>query len=394
MEFEQIIKRLDWLEQERRKDKETISALKAQVAALETSVNAAAKQIKSLNTQFSEISAGAARFEQLDAMLAKQRAEFAQLIEQSEKHAQQRERDAAKRHQAELEEINKSIAEFKQDRSTAELQKQFKEHRYVEQRLSNNLTDLKQQVEEAVQSNQTVIESLKLGEETRKHDLKRITDMQGELTALRKRVEDSREQTKLNADRIRNIEKRLTELLATEIDRKQAQTAFIEQQALAQVERDRTWKEWHVKFETFQKDAQAIETQVQALDEVLRSAQKAQETYVELTVKIERRTNEVIEMQRLAEDRLRQEWVTFKADDQKRWTGYSLSSEDTFRDIRKDIKKLEEQITRFDEITQLLQDQLHQTSDTTEQQLQELMNVAHEWMTAYQRIMGHKKTKK
>jgi chromosome segregation ATPase len=392
MEFEQIIKRLDWLEKERRKDKEVIAALKEQAASLETSVNAAAKQIKALNKQFSEISAGAARFEQLDAMLAKQRADFAKLIEQSQKNAQKRERDAARRHQAELERINKSIAEMF---SPADLKKKFKEHSDVEQRLSNNLADLKQKVEEAVQSNQNVMQSWKLGEEARKNDLKRIADMQGELTAIRKRVEDSREKTKLNADSIRNIENRLTELLATEMDRKQAQTAFIEQQALAQVERDRAWKEWRAKYETFQQEAQAMETQVQALDEALRGAKKAQETYVELNTKLERRINEVTEMQRLAEDRLRQEWVTFKADDQKRWTGYSLSAEDSFRDLRKDMKKLEEQAARLEEITQLLQDQLHQTTDTTEQQLQELMNIAHEWMTAYERIMGHgKKAKK
>jgi len=36
-----------------------------------------------------------------------------------------------------------------------------------------------------------------------------------------------------------------------------------------------------------------------------------------------------------------------------------------------------------------IQDQLHQTTDATEQQLQELMNVAHQWLTAYERIMGH-----
>ncbi|HNB88183.1 MAG TPA: hypothetical protein PLL38_16180, partial [Anaerolineales bacterium] len=107
------------------------------------------------------------------------------------------------------------------------------------------------------------------------------------------------------------------------------------------------------------------------------------------------RINEVTEMQRLAEDRLRQEWVSFKTDDQKRWTGYSLSSEESFRDIRKEVQKLETRITPFDDITQVLQDQMHQTTDATEKQLQEMMNVLHEWMLSYQRIMGHgKKSKK
>ena len=96
-------------------------------------------------------------------------------------------------------------------------------------------------------------------------------------------------------------------------------------------------------------------------------------------------------MQRLAEDSLRQEWISFKADDQKRWTGYSLSSEESFRDIRKEVKKYEERISVLNDISQILQDQMHQTTDASEKQLQELMNVVHEWMSSYQRIMGHGK---
>jgi mevalonate kinase len=96
-------------------------------------------------------------------------------------------------------------------------------------------------------------------------------------------------------------------------------------------------------------------------------------------------------MQRLAEDRVRQEWVTFKADDQKRWTGYSLSQEEGMRELRKDIDHTEERLTALDDAAQILQDQLHQTAGATEQQLQELMNVAHQWLTSYERIMGHSK---
>ena len=127
----------------------------------------------------------------------------------------------------------------------------------------------------------------------------------------------------------------------------------------------------------------------------MRGAKKAQEAYLELNTKLERRIHEVTEMQRLAEDRLRQEWVSFKADDQKRWTGYSLSNEESFRDIRKDISKTEVRFPPITDALQVLQDQMEQTTDATEKELQDLMNVVHEWMTSYQRIMGHgKKTKK
>jgi chromosome segregation ATPase len=183
----------------------------------------------------------------------------------------------------------------------------------------------------------------------------------------------------------------MTELLASELERKQAQAVFLDQQRVALIDRERTWKDWEEKFNSFQKEAEALDEQIQRMDETLRSAKKAQDTYMDLNAKLERRINEVTEMQRLAEERLRQEWISFKADDQKRWTGYSLSSEESFRDIRKEVGKYDERISSFSEVAQVLQDQIHQTTDVSEKQLQEMMNVVHEWMTSYQRIMGHGK---
>jgi exonuclease VII small subunit len=169
---------------------------------------------------------------------------------------------------------------------------------------------------------------------------------------------------------------------------------FIEQQTIGQIDRERTYKEWKEKFDTVKQQAQTLDTQILALEETLRTAKRAQETYNELNTKLERRINEVTEMQRLAEDRLRQEWVTFKGDDQKRWTGYTLSQDEGTKDVRRLVQKLEERISPLDESIQTIQDQVHQTTDATEQQLQELMNVAHEWLSAYERIMGHGKTTK
>lgn len=395
MEFEQIVKRLDWLEKQQRDSKESITAMSERLTSFETSVNAISRQIKTLSKQVTDLAPTAKRVEQFEAMLTKLRNDIIKLIEDNEKARARAERDSAKKFQAEFADLNKVIAQLKTTINITEVKKQLKERTDEIQRVLNNVGDLRLRVEEALRSNEDVQHALAVSEETRKNDLKRVTDIQGEVTSLRKRIDENREKAIMHADGIRNVENRFTELLASELERKQAQSAFLEQQAIAQVDRDRAWKEWKEKYDAFQKEAESIDVHVQKLDEVLRNAKKAQDTYLELNTKLERRINEVTEMQRLTEDRMRQEWVSFKADDQKRWTGYSLSSEESFRDIRKNVQKTEELITGLNDTSQVLQDQIHQTSDTTEKQLQELMNVVHEWMTSYQRIMGHgKKTKK
>jgi len=391
MEFEQIVKRLDWLEKQQRDSKDSITAVSERLTSFETSVNAISRQIKTLSKQVTDLAPAAKRVEQFEAMLTKLRNDIIKLVEDNEKAHARTERDSAKRFQTEFTDLNKVITQLKTTINITEVKKQLKERTDEIQRVLNNVSDLKLRVEEATRSNEDVQHALKVSEETRKNDLKRVTDIQGEVTSLRKRIDENREKATMHADGIRNVENRFTELLASELERRQAQSAFLEQQAIAQIDRDRAWKEWQEKYDAFQKEAESIDVHVQKLDEVLRSAKKAQDTYLELNTKLERRINEVTEMQRLTEDRLRQEWVSFKADDQKRWTGYSLSSEESIRDIRKNVQKTEEIITGLNDTSQVLQDQIHQTSDTTEKQLQELMNVVHEWMTSYQRIMGHGK---
>ncbi|MBI5825703.1 MAG: hypothetical protein HZB18_16870 [Chloroflexi bacterium] len=395
MEFEQIVKRLDFLEKQQRENKETLGALSERLTSFEASVNVVSKQIKTISKQVTDIAPATKRVEQFETMLTRQRNDIVKLIEENEKTRTKAEKDTDKRVQAEFTEINKTLTQLKTATNLTEIKKQLKERSDEIQRVLNNVSDLKTRVEDAKRSNEDVQHALKASEETRKNDLKRVADVQGELTSLRKRLDENREKTTITADSIRNVENRFTELIASELERKQTQTAFIEQQAIAQIDRDRAWKEWKEKYEAFQKEAESLDTHVQKLDEALRGAKKAQETYLELNTKLERRISEVTEMQRLAEDRLRQEWVSFKADDQKRWTGYSLSSEEAFRDIRKEVQKYESRITTLNDAAQVLQDQMHQTADTTEKQLQEMINVVHEWMTSYQRIMGHgKKTKK
>ena len=395
MEFEQIIKRLEWLDDEHRKDKATLKALEERIASFENSISPLRKQIKDLEKKVSEIGPVNERIDQFDEAILKQRVDAKKALEALEKKVQLREKDLVKRQQEDLEELKKSLPKLDQSKDITELKKLIKQRADEYIKLNVAVTELKPKIDESTRKSEDVATSYKLIEESRRQDIKRVADIQGELTSVRKRVDEFRQKTELQNDSVRNIENRFSEILLSENERKQAQAAFIEQQSLAQIERDKAYKDWLEKVDTFKQQTATLDSQTQALDETLRAAKRAQETYIDLNQKLERRINEITEMQRLGEERLRQEWVTFKAEDQKRWTGYTLSSEESIRDVRKTVDKYEERITAIDDANQTIQDQLHQTTDATEQQLQELMNVFHQWLTAYERIMGHvRKTSK
>lgn len=394
MEFEQIVKRLEWLDEEHRKTRASITGYDERMAALERNIEAATKQIKPLNKQIADVLSTTARLDQFDAIFAKQREDLNKALDTIEKRHEKREKELIKRHQQDLDAITKSIDSLKKATDLSDIKRQLKTFPNEDARLQQSIKELRPPIDEARRIAQDVALAQKAFDEARKQETKRIADLQGEIAATRKRIDEARSKADTNADNLKTIDSRMNELMVSETERKNAQRTFIESQSVAQIDRDRTYKEWKEKFDTVKQQAETLDQQIVQLEETLRSAKKAQETYNELNSKLERRINEVTEMQRLAEDRLRQEWVTFKADDQKRWTGYTLAQDEGTKDVQRAVTKLEERIGKLDESSETLQDQLHQTADATEQQLQELMNVAHEWLSAYERIMGHGKATK
>ncbi len=388
MEFEQIIKRLDWLDEEHRKDKTAIEALIQRASNLEGELKAANKKTKELTTQMSRLSSAAARIEQYDAALAQQRTEIVKYVDDVDKKRQEQQ-EVDRRDLIQFEGANKS-ATGKIKENVAEIKRELKARADDETRRSKLSADWEMRMQVMVKTVEDVERAQKTAEESRRQDGKRLADLQGELSAARKRLDESREKNDLSTDSIRRIEARLNEILATEAERRQSQTNFIETQARFQVERDRTWKEWEERLNTLRKQSETMDHNLQDWEVAQRTFKRTQETYDEIVQKFERRINEITEMQRLAEDRFRQEFVTFKADDQKRWTSFTLSQDETHKDTRGGVTKIEERLTALEDLTQTQQDVIQQTKDANEQLFQGMLAQLHELLSAYERIMSTK----
>lgn len=391
MEFEEIIKKVEWLDDQQRKDKTELGELSSLLASLDNNIKALAQQLRGLTQQVNDISIAAARMEQFDKMLAKHRTDTTKHVETVEKNLTRRDLEAGKLRGAETDELRKTIFELRA--AVGAEQTARKDKALEDQRRAATLQDLGTAIEAAVRSTKEVQEANKRLDETRRHDAKSLNDLQAEVAALRKRAEEARQKDALHNDSIRNLENRLNELIQTETDRQERHAALLQEQALQQVERDRAWKDWQEKYEQFRQQVGGAQSQAAAFEESIRGVKRAQDAYDGLTQRLERRIAETGEIQRLSDERTRQEWVAFKADEQKRWTGHTLAQEESIRELRKDVDKIESRVTALDDAAQTVQDQLQQTTDVTEKQLQELMNLSQDWLSAYERIMGHAKTK-
>jgi DNA repair exonuclease SbcCD ATPase subunit len=389
MELDQILKRVQWMDDERRKDKETITKLENRILALEGTISGANQQLKELNGEITRLSTIITRMDQYDTSLAQIRQETKKQVEELEKDIIKRAEETEKMRRVELKNLDTSIFELRKELEILpKLEKGIQGRVEEESRLGRTIDELRSKIEAIRRSEEEYTRTYRLLEDGRRQDNKRLTDLQGEVAANRKRGDDQRGQIELLNTSLRKVETRLSELLSVETERRDAQVAFLDKQNLIQVERDRTWKDWTARFSTIEKQASDVEAQLSKLEITHRDAKRSQQGLEELTQRVERRISEMTEIQRLSEDRFRQEWVTFKADDQKRWTNYTLTQEEQRNEMIRQYERLIERITHLEDGLQEEQDLLQQVIEQSEKRLQGLLAMSHEWVAAYERTIG------
>ena len=390
MDSEQLQKRIQWIEEDRRKEKDSIALIENKLNSMEGKLAASAQQGKDLSSEITRLSAIIIRMDQYDQTLIKARLESKQAIDELDKAIKVRFDESEKFRRAEARSFESSVVE---------LQKQLdvipKLDKIIQSRIDNeiavrrSLDELRNKIDTVRIEEEEYTRTIRLLEDGRRQDAKRIVDLLGEVNALRKRMDDQRGQTEVSSTNLHKVENRLNELITIEGERRDLMTNFLDKQAITQVERERVWKEWQSRFDTIEKQATDIESQLISLDTTHRDVKRTQTTLEELTQRVERRINEITEIQRLSEDRFRQDWVSFKGDDQKRWTNYTLTQEEQRNEAARQYDKLAEQTTHLEDGLQEVNDLLHQANELVEKRLQSIMALAHEWVTTYERTMGH-----
>jgi chromosome segregation ATPase len=389
MDNEQLQKRIQWVEEDRRKEKDALALLENKLLALEGNLTASLQQGKNLSSEITRLSAIITRMDQYDQVLTKTRQENKQAIDELDKLLKLRIDESEKVQQVQLRSFDGNFVELqKQLEAIPKLDKSIQARIDIEVAFRRSLDELRGKIDSVRIESEEYTRTIRLLEDGRRQDAKRIVDLQGEANALRKRMDDQRGQNELMNTNLHKLETRLNELITVESERRDAMTNFINKQTVTQVERDRTWKEWQSRFDSIEKQAVDIESQLVNLDTTHREVKRIQTTLEELVQRVERRISEITEIQRLSEDRFRQDWIAFKADDQKRWTNYTLTQEEQRNEVARQFDKLAEQTTQIEDELQEVKDLLQQENELVEKRLQAMLAMAHDWVTSYERTMG------
>lgn len=381
MEIDQIVKRLEWLDNERRRDKDTIAMLQELMEGYQREFPALRDQVGAVTGELAQMKAQLDRFDQIEGHVSELEITIHRQIEESQARFSTNISSVEKEVFSDLEEIRVSVGEVKKKFAEISDLKDANETREAEDhRLVSMIQELEQRVESRERDDETYIRTVRMLEEGRRQDVKRLIDLQAESNLFRKRLDEQRGKLDLWAENLHKYDQRLAGLKNNEKERKQEQISFFERQTLKAVDQAREWKDVNTQFSNYQKKFTGFEAKMAALSVVSQSLDKSQETFDDVNERLERRIHELTEMQRLSTERLRQDMEVFFSDDQKRWANFLLQEEERQTEISKEVNNFEERLAEIEIQEAQFNDGLTNLKDGEYERLKKLSSLLKEWL--------------
>jgi chromosome segregation ATPase len=346
MELSQIEQMVRFLDEERKKDKALIAQLQERTEQQRLTIDAQAKEITELNQEVSTLETDLRRTDDFPGMIEKTHRDLNSDIETLKAAVRRQRNEMERQRRSDIEQLTQEIADLeKRLRILPRYEESLEARSEGEQRLqarvqaiANELTDMTKRTEDRLQS-------LIYIEEQRRADARRIADIEGDIPPLRQKTEELNAKFVRLEDSIRRLPGRVEE--ATQIAKSYDER--IEELRVADFQREQRIRQVNELAEKIEAEMARLIEQTQKYTLLFNQTKQARDALDVFRNRIEKRQNEIAEMQRLNEERLKRQWEEWQADFARDWQKRLVTEEDRWR--RQDLsnQKTAEHLGEVDE---------------------------------------------
>ncbi len=359
MDINQAARLIEWLDEERRRDKATIATLEERLAQQQDTIDTLTRRLNSLESDQTVIRTQLAPNGRDGDLLEQLRKEMQQLIENAESKRLTAEREAERRNELAREQLSRPLREVTDIVNRLERQlTELPAHHQERDRLAAAVAMLQQRVEDLSKRFEEPDRRLSFLEEQRRQDARRISEVQSELPEVQKQIDAIRPKLTLLEDLALRNERRIQDVVNSERERREQIQQFIDQQTLLLQQRDQQIGDLVKRFgeqdSIMQQNLERFETWAEAY----RAMKKIIDDFERIGDRLERRINEVAEMQRFSEERFRQEWNDWTSDDQKRWKQFTISNDEVWRNHDQEFERFVQRLSELQAMFPPIQDSL------------------------------------
>ena len=375
---------VEWLEEQRMKDRKLLAAMHEQLAALETAQRQLLARVAEFEADLQKARAAAVQSTKVPDLLDQLRGEIGQLLDGVEQRRSKAEREAEKHRLQDRDLVNGQLADLLKRVEALRVVDELAARKEGEMRLFQMAGDMRQRIDVVVRGDGERTAALASIQEQRRQDAKRMTDMYSELQQARRRVDELKARADVMQDVAVRSDARVGEMLGMETERHTKQAAWLEQQNLVQLERERGAREVQAALTASETLLREFSQRMDIYAESHREMQRTAQSFGDQTARLDRAVVEAREAQRLLTDRMLEEWNEFAAADQRKWNAHLLSRDEQWREH---LNRHSVELARLAVVEQGARDAadlLRAFQKTDQTRLKAMLEIVHEALSAYE----------
>jgi DNA repair exonuclease SbcCD ATPase subunit len=369
MELSQIEQMVRFLDEERKKDKATIAQLQERTEQQRLTIDAQAKEITDLHQHITALETDLRRTDDYPGLVEKARRDLNTALESLKSEFRRQKTEFERMRRSDVENLTQQIADLEKNlrvlpRYEEALDARAEGERQLQTRvqaIANELTDVTKRIEDRLQS-------LIYLEEQRRADVRRLADIEGDIPALRQTTKELNAKLTRLEDSIRRIPGRVEEAIqiAKSYDEK------IEQLRVADFQREQRIRQVNEMAGEIEEEMTRLVGQTQKYTLLFNQTKQALDALEPFQNRLEKRQNEIAEMQRLNEERLKRQWEEWQTDFARDWQKRLVTEEDRWRRQDLNNQKMTEHLAELTETDDLHFEELVAVWE-------ELRNAAERW---------------
>jgi len=377
MELSQLEQMIRWLDEERKRDKAQILTLQERVEQQIRTIEAQAVETERLHQDIVALRTDLRRTDDYPSIVEKVNRDLTSNLEEFKALVRRERLESEHLRRSEIEVVNELLAELdKKLRPLLRLEEPIKAREAGEQRLQGQIQVVSNAVADLTKRTEDRLQSIVYLEEQRRADTRRVAAVEGEIPSLRKSIDEIPIKLTRLEDSIRKIPARVEE--AVQIAK--SYQPHIEELRVADFQREQRVKQYIDQAARVDGEVVRLVEQTQKYALLYNQNKQALDGLNAFQVRLEKRQNEIAEMQRLTEERLRRQWEEWQTAFARDWQKRLVAEEDRWR--RQDLanQKVIERFVGIDEKVELyyheivaLWEEIHMAVDRWGKAIQETL---------------------
>jgi uncharacterized phage infection (PIP) family protein YhgE len=384
MDLIQLTKLVQFIDEERRKDRALIAQLQEQVAALMQEAEARTRYAQSLEIALNEVKLQVLRALGWTSATEQLRQEFAQVIERIEEQRAKAERELMRTRQIEIESLTRQLNELRKEiKPYASYAEQIEARKVEDGRLAELISRLQVQVMDLERRSGQPMTQIMALEEQRRQDVKRISALEQEIADLKKKLEQLPPKLLLLEEAIRRKHTEIEEAAKL----LEAQSQLIETQRMADVRRERQFAEYAEIIEKLKLRAEEVSQQVVGYIQLREEVKRELAALPDFRERLEVRINELFELQREAEERAKRAADAFREQLEKEWRLFVISQDEKWFERDRRYSELEPRIAELEDEVPKFQPQINLLIEIFEAFAKAYAKAGREWLAESNQLL-------